>query len=120
MTDNNINDILYNAKNMNVENYFNYCDKIDNINGDGLKIICLKDFYYPQFYKIVNKHILGLQNFGLCIETYDIFAINRNKKQIWAIYLERYPDITKYNPIISEDKITKLLEECEKIFPTQS
>jgi hypothetical protein len=114
----NIDNFLYNAKNMDVEEYFNYCDKIieiDNINK--LKIICLKDFYYPHFYKIVNKHLLGLQKFGLCIETYDIFAVNRETKTLWAIYLERYPDISKYSPIISDNKIYKLLQECKKIFP---
>ena len=115
----NISQILHNAKNMNVNTYFDYCDEIINIHENKLKVICLKDFYHPQFYKIVNKHLLGLQKFGMCVETYDIFAINRKEKIIWAIYLERYPNINKHIPIVSEDKINKLFEECKKIFPDQ-
>ena len=45
--------------------------------------------------------------------------INRKEKIIWAIYLERYPNINKHIPIVSEDKINKLFEECKKIFPDQ-
>ena len=120
-----IAEVIYYANTMNVQEYLEYCDTIDSIEGEVIDfygsieefeknnniILALSGYFYPEQIKLDNGHLIGFQMHDDLIEIYDIFAINRKTGKIWCYHVFEYPT---EDPFINQEILNAIEPEIKK------
>lgn len=129
-------DLLKKAHEMSPEDYMNFCDTIDEVIFSGEKdfldryfdeetdSIYVKKSHFGYNFEVVNRwgHVYGISEPGAYVEFYDIFAINRKTKTLYAQYHSMYGfKPAEKLPILPEELLNPIEEAViDYLFETLS